>query len=299
MTNLSKILTGWTIDHPEQGGGFVFEPRRHEPGAKKWFGQNVQENGFDEGRQALLWLAAQPQTAHFISYKLAQRFVADEPPPTLVDRMARTFLDSKGDIRQVLLAMERSPEFWSPKTYHAKVKTPLEFVASAFRATDTNPVNPGALVGTLRNMGEPLYQMLPPTGSPMTADHWMNSGALVDRLNFSLALANNRLGNMKFDAPRLLAEGLLTRPAEQPEAVHLAAARMAISQKSEAAPSGADDALKLMSTMLVGGEVSQQTGNVIRKQLAADQETQARPDPAQTLGTMTALILGSPEFQMR
>jgi uncharacterized protein (DUF1800 family) len=299
VTNLSKILTGWTIDHPEQGGGFVFEPRRHEPGAKKWFGQNVQENGFDEGRQALLWLAAQPQTAHFISYKLAQRFVADEPPPTLVDRMAHTFLDSKGDIRQVLLTMERSPEFWSPKTYHAKVKTPLEFVTSAFRATDTNPVNPGALVGTLRNMGEPLYQMLPPTGYPMTSDHWMNSGALVDRLNFSLALANNRLGNMKFDAPRLLAEGLLTRPAEQPEAVHPTAARIAISQKSEAAPSGADDALKLMSTMLVGGEVSQQTGNVIRKQLAADQEAQARPDPAQTLGTMTALILGSPEFQMR
>jgi uncharacterized protein (DUF1800 family) len=298
VTNLSKILTGWTIDQPQQGGGFVFEPRRHEPGSKKWFGQTIKENGFAEGQQALLWLAAQPQTAHFISYKLAQRFVADEPPPSLVDRMAHTFLESQGDIRQVLLTMVRSPEFWSPKQYRAKVKTPLEFVASALRATDTNPTNPGALVGTLRNMGEPLYQMLPPTGYPMTADHWMNSGALVDRLNFSLALANNKLGNTKFDATRLLAEGLLSRSPEA-RPVRGGATRIAMSETAAAAaPGGEDEALNLMETMLVGDQVSERTNNVIRKQLTGDEQTQPHADPAQTLDTMTALILGSPEFQM-
>ena len=137
---------GWTIDHPELGGPFVFDPRRHEPCTKKWFGQTIKEDGFNEGMQALTWLAAQPQSAHFISYKLAQHFVADDPPPALVDRMSQTYLSSDGDIRQVLRTMVHSPEFWSRANYRNKVKTPLEFVASAFRATDTNPTNPGALV---------------------------------------------------------------------------------------------------------------------------------------------------------
>ena len=110
--------------------------------------------------------------------------------------------------------MERSPEFWSRKYYRTKVKTPLEFVASAFRATGTNPSNPGAIVYTLKTMGEPLYQMQPPTGYPMTADHWMNSAAIVDRLNFSLALTGGKLGGIPFDAPKLLASGLLERQAE-------------------------------------------------------------------------------------
>ena len=176
--------------------------------------RTVNEDGFEEGAKALAWLAARPQTAHFISYKLAQRFVADDPPPALVDRMAQTFLASDGDIKEVLRTMEGSPEFWSRKYYRTKVKTPLEFVASAFRATGTNPSNPGAIVNTLKTMGEPLYQMQPPTGYPMTADHWMNSAALIDRLNFSLALTGGKLGGISFDAPRLLAAGLLDRPSE-------------------------------------------------------------------------------------
>ncbi len=302
VTNLAKILTGWTIEQPQQGGGFVFDPRKHEPGAKRWFGQSIPESGFNEGQQALLWLATRPQTAHFVCYKLAQRFVADAPPASLVEKMAATFLRSQGDIREVLLTMERSPEFWSPGMYRVKVKTPLEFVASAFRATETDPANPAALTNTLKTMGEPLYQMLPPTGYPMTADHWMNSGALVDRLNFSLALAGNKLPNTRFDAPHLLAEGLLARPATAAEMnrKNVAAAR-AISMNAPltTGPSGEEEALDLMEAMLVGGQVSQKTNNVIRRQLAGDQSAQIRIDPAQSLDTMTALILGSPEFQLR
>ena len=213
VTNLAKILTGWTIDQPQQGGGFVFDLRKHEPGSKQWFGQKVSENGYVEGQRALEWLAAQPQTAHFISYKLAQRFVCDDPPEELVDRMAKTYMATDGDIKEILRTMVHSPEFNSQKYYRVKVKTPLEFVASVFRATDTNPANPGALVGVIGRMGEPLYQMQPPTGYSTTADHWMNSGALVDRLNFSMQFANSKVGGIKFDAPRLLAEGLLARTA--------------------------------------------------------------------------------------
>src|SRR5271154_5533278 len=214
VTNLSKILTGWTIEHPEFGGGPEFDPRKHEPGSKTFFGQTVKQDGFNEGEKTLAWLAAQPQTAHFISYKLAQRFVADDPPPALVDAMAKTFLASDGDIKEVLRTMERSPEFWSRKYYRTKMKTPLEFVASAFRATQTSPSNPAAIVNTLKTMGEPLYQMQPPTGYPMTADHWMNSAAIVDRLNFSLQLTGGKLGGIPFDASHLLATGLLARQAE-------------------------------------------------------------------------------------
>ncbi|HYK34769.1 DUF1800 domain-containing protein [Alloacidobacterium sp.] len=293
VTNLSKVFTGWTIDHPELGGPFVYDPRRHEPGTKKWFGQTVKEDGFNEGVRALMFLAAQPQTAHFISYKLAQRFVADDPPPALVDRMAQTYLSSDGDIKQVLRTMVHSSEFWSRADYRNKVKTPLEFVASAFRATDTNPTNPGALVGVLARMGEPLYEMQPPTGYPMTADHWMNSAALVDRLNFSMQMTASKLGGMKFDAPHLLASGLLAQPAES-EAPHRGAVAESIAMTQTFAPNGQDKALALMEQMLITGDVSEKTNSVIRDQLAQT----GSQDAGQELDMMAALILGSPEFQM-
>jgi len=174
------------------------------------------------------------------------------------------------------------------------VKTPLEFVASVFRATDTNPSNPGALVGVIGRMGEPLYQMQPPTGYSTTADHWMNSAALVDRLNFSMQFANSKVGGIRFDAPRLLAEGLLARTAT-PASVHGASHAEAISLTSTTLPSGQDEALSLMEQMLVDGAVSGKVNEVIHKELASAQPSS---DPAQMLDTITALILGSPEFQM-
>ena len=318
VTNLAKILTGWTIDQPQQGGGFVFDPRKHEPGSIKWFGQTLQDNGYLEGQQALLWLASQPQTAHHISYALAQRFVADEPPPALVDRMAKTFLDSGGDIKEVLRTMVHSPEFNSEKYYRNQVKTPLEFVASVLRATDTNPTNLGALTQVTARMGEPLYQMQPPTGYSTTADHWMNSGALVDRLNFSMQFASSKVGGIKFDGPRLLAEGLLSKPAVPASGLHASGRAQSIAMTSTGLLSGQDEALNLMEQMLIASQVSAKTNAVIQRELAGSASgdpTSAIPaqlgavspnpaqnppqaDPTQTLDTMAALILGSPEFQM-
>jgi len=218
-----------------------------------------------------------------------------------VDRMAQTYLSSDGDIRQMLRTMVHSPEFWSRANYRNKVKTPLEFVASSFRATNTNPTNPGALVGTLTRMGEPLYQMQPPTGYPMTADHWMNSAALVDRLNFSMQLTASKLGGMKFDGPQLLAAGLLDRPAVS-DSLHRAGVEPAVMMQRVGAPSGQDEALALMEQLLIAGDVSAKTNAVIREQLAqnASAASGAAPaDAAQVLDTMSAMILGSPEFQMR
>jgi uncharacterized protein (DUF1800 family) len=300
VTSLSKILTGWTIDRPEQGGDFVFDPRKHEPGDKQWFGQDIAfepgPSGFGEGEAALSWLASRPQTAHFISYKLAQRFVADDPPPALIDRMAATFLSSDGDIKEVLRTMERSPQFWSRKYYRAKVKTPLEFVSSAFRATATDPVNPGAIVNTLKTMGQPLYQMQPPTGYPMTADRWMNSAALVDRLNFSMALTGGKLGNTPFDAPRLLATGLLARqagPAKTP------IQRISVEGMESESQSGREEVISLMDQMVVGGAVSAKTNDVILKQISNGDNAGGPFESTQTLNTIAALILGSPEFQLK
>jgi uncharacterized protein (DUF1800 family) len=299
VTNLAKILTGWTIDHPEYGGDTAFDPRKHEPSSKMFYGQKVSEDGFKEGAKTLAWLAAQPQTAHFISYKLAQRFVADDPPPALVERMAQTFLASDGDIKEVLRTMERSPEFWSRKTYRTKVKTPLEFVASAFRATGTNPTNPGAILNTLKTMGEPLYQMQPPTGYPMTADHWMNSAALVDRLNFSLALTGGKLGGIPFDAPKLLASGLLDRQSEPADSMRRISVKETAAHGSAGPQSGREEALELMEEQVIGGAVSLKTNEVILKEVSDSETVTAPTDPTQVLNTMAALILGSPEFQLR
>ncbi len=150
VTEVAKVFTGWTIDQPFRGGTFQFDERRHEPGSKTVLGQTIKENGMNEGLEVLHMLATSPATANFISTKLAVRFVSDDPPPALVDRMAQSFLASDGDIKTVLRTMFESPEFWAPAAQRAKVKTPLEFVVSAVRAsgaTVNNALAPGAGAG--------------------------------------------------------------------------------------------------------------------------------------------------------
>src|SRR5262249_37669260 len=138
-------------------------------------------------------LARMPATAHFISKKLAMRFVSDEPPAALVDRMAETFLKTDGDIKEVLRTLFHSAEFWAPDAYRAKVKTPLEFVVSAVRASHAAVITALPLQQQLKKFGMPLYGQQPPTGYKMTADAWVNSAALLNRMNFALALGNGRI----------------------------------------------------------------------------------------------------------
>ncbi len=295
VTALASILTGWGVQQPQQGGSFTFEPRRHEPGTKQWLGHAVQENGQQEGIDALTYLADQPATARHISFELAQRFVADTPPPGLVDRMVAAWTASDGDIAQVLQAMVHSPEFFARANFHNKVKTPIEFVASALRATDTDPTNPGALTNQLRAMGEPLYRCLPPTGYPNTGDRWMNSAALIARLNFSLALSDGKLGGMHLNAPLLVSASLMAQPADGKPVPRTHAVSLTTSKDEQ---SGEDRALALLEQALVAGEVSPQTNSVIHAQLAQRDATTDAEAPTAALDAMVAMILGSPEFQV-
>ena len=309
VTELARVLTGWTIQPIERGAMFQFDPRKHDPGDKVVLGQTIPENGVNEGLQVLDMLAHHPNTAKFIARKLAMRFVADDPPPALVDRLAQKFLSTDGDIREVLRTLFKSPEFWSAKAYRAKVKTPFEFVVSSLRATGTDLNNPGPLLGILNKMGMPLYEDVPPTGYSMTASTWMNSEALIDRMNYALALSNGQVGGTNFDAGRLLALGTLTSrgfPRPNPSCADGALPRRHTSETHPGADCGSDNdrgqetALLLLENALLNGEVAPATQKAIRRQLDDPQvAAHALDDPKRTLNTMTALVIGSPEFQHR
>jgi uncharacterized protein (DUF1800 family) len=208
VTEVAKVFTGWTIEDPRKGTGFTFNERRHEPGPKYVLGQTIQENGEQEGLAVLHQLAISPATAHHLSQQLAERFVSDTPPPALVDRMAKTYLHSDGDIRQVLRTLFTSPEFWSREAYRAKVKTPEEFVLSAVRATGGEVQRPAIVLNAMNQLGMPFFGCQTPNGYSWTAGSWVNSGDLLTRINIALALAGHKLGTatdldalMKIKAP--------------------------------------------------------------------------------------------------
>jgi uncharacterized protein (DUF1800 family) len=190
VTEVARAFTGWTIENPRQGGGFTFEPRMHDTAQKVVLGHVIKAGGGEsDGEQVLDILAAHPSTARFIATKLARRFVGDMPPATLVDRAAARFRETHGDLREVTRTILTSSEFLSPGSYRTKVKTPFEFVVSALRTTGTEAGDAKPIVRQLQQLGMPLYMCQPPTGYKDTADAWMNTGALVNRMNYALTLA--------------------------------------------------------------------------------------------------------------
>lgn len=207
VIEVARCFTGWTIRRPGQGGGFFYNDRMHDKGAKVVLGVTIPAGGgIEDGEKVLDILAFSPATAHHISLELAQRFVADNPPPQLVDHMAATFLKTGGDIREVMRAMLNSREFWSQGAYQAKVKTPLEMVASAVRALDANVDDAFALSNQVGQLGEPLYRKQEPTGYANVNSEWVNSAALLARMNFALNLAQNRVPGVRVDASTLPAD---------------------------------------------------------------------------------------------
>ena len=275
VTEVARAFTGWTIEKPREHPEFKFDERLHDPDPKLVLGKKIHAGGMKDGEEVIELLARDPSTARFISTKLARRFVSDNPPPALVDRMAKSFSESDGEIRTVMHTMIYSPEFWSRETYRAKIKTPFELVVSAARALGTDVDMPQPLVGWVGRIGEPIYQCQPPTGYADKADAWVNTGALLNRLNFSLALAGNKMRGSRTDVAALL--GVETS-------------------------SDAKAALERAVQVFLGGQVGPTTVETLQKQLDSPQVVQAKlDDPVKQvdLGVVAGLVLGAPEFQRR
>jgi uncharacterized protein (DUF1800 family) len=198
VTNVARCFTGWTVRDPRAGGEFFFNEKLHDKGEKTVLGVTIPAGGgMEDGMKVLDILEHQPSTARFISKNLAIRFISDNPPPALVDRMAATFTATGGDLTAVMKTMFLSPEFFSKESYRAKVKTPLEMVVSAIRSTNADLNFPFAVVQQLNQLGEPLYRKQEPTGYSNKSSDWVNSASLLARMNFSLALTSNKVPGIK------------------------------------------------------------------------------------------------------
>jgi uncharacterized protein (DUF1800 family) len=275
VTEVARCFTGWTIEKPRQNPEFKFDERLHDPDPKSVLGKKIHAGGMKDGEQVIELLARHPSTAKFISTKLARRFVSDNPPPALVQRMAKTFESSDGDIRAVLKTMIYSQEFWSREAYRAKIKTPFELVVSTVRALGTDVDTPMPLVQWTGRIGEPLYQCQPPTGYSDKADAWVNTGALLNRLNFTLTLAGNRVRGSRSDVASLLGMESTTEPKT---------------------------ALDRAVVVFLSGQATPATVETLEKQLDNPQVLQAKlDDPVKQvdLGLVAGLVLGAPEFQRR
>jgi uncharacterized protein (DUF1800 family) len=251
VQEVARAFTGWTIANPRLGGGFRFDGRMHDDGEKTVLGHRIRPGGGQRDAETVLdILAAHPSTARFIATKLVRRFVADAPPPALVERTAARFRETHGDIREVVRTIVTSPEFFADDAYRAKVRTPFEFVAAALRATSADAAYAMPLVQALRELGMPPYQCQPPTGYADRADAWVNAGALLNRMNFALSLTRGTL-----------------RGIQVPAAASVEAARDA------------------MVNIILAGDLAPSTRATVAK--------------AATRPQVTALLLGSPEFQRK
>ena len=222
VTEVARCFTGWTIKDPREGGGFFFNPKNHDDGEKHVLGVTIAAGGgINDGLKVLDILEHHPATARFISRKLATRFVSDDPPAALVERMARRFTETDGDITEVLRTMFNSAEFWDPAVFRAKIKSPLELIASAVRAVNGDVDYAFGLAGLMNQFGEPLYRKVEPTGYSNRGAEWMNSASLIARMNFGMALARGNVPGVKvdttqfsLDASRVERAILQTEPSE-------------------------------------------------------------------------------------
>jgi uncharacterized protein (DUF1800 family) len=263
VIEVARILTGWSIRRPAQGGQFQFNDWAHDYGAKTVRGVYFPAGrGMDEGMRLLHLLAIDPATMRHVSHRLCARFVADDPPDGCVDEAVRAWRTSDGDMRAVLQAIFRSPDFWAPQAFRAKVKTPLEFMVSAVRAVGGDPDTVPRLAQMVTLLGQPLYLEPSPAGYPESQEEWVNSGALLHRMNAAMVLAAGRLPGV-----RVALEGLVPRTSDP------------------------DSLIDAVDTRLLGGLLSAHTRDVLRQQLADIRN----PDTARTL--VIGLALGGPEFQ--
>jgi hypothetical protein len=196
---LNRLQRQAGIPDDLESGEFYFNERWHEKGPKTVLGQKIDEGGIKDGLRVIDILVAHPSTAKFIARKLAVKFVSDNPSEALVGRIAKAFQDSKGDIKTTLRAIFTDKEFFAPENYRAKIKTPFELAVSAIRTIGADTNSSPAVLALLRKLGEIPYGYQAPTGYPDTAEDWVNTGALLERLNFAVALSSNRIPGTKVD----------------------------------------------------------------------------------------------------
>jgi len=275
VIQMAECLTGWTIREPRKDPQFDFKPEFHAQGRKVVMGRTFNYGGMKDGEEALKMLANDPHAARFVSTKLVRHFVSDNPPPALIDRMVKDYESTGGDIRSLLRTMIYSPEFWSREAYQAKVKTPFELVASTARALDGNIEVGLPLVQWIGRMGEPLFQCQPPTGYSDKAETWVNTGALLNRLNFALSFAENHMPGADVQL------GAMFGPESS---------------------SDATVALNHAFALFLDGQTSKGTRETLEARLSDPQIVQASlDDPVKHVneGLISGLVLGSPEFQRR
>lgn len=275
VIEVARALTGWTIESPRENPAFYFDERIHDPDPKRVLGKKIKAGGIKDGEQVLDLLVKDKHTARHIALQLAEHFVSDDPPPALVARMAKAFEKSKGDIRAVMTAMIYSPEFWSRAAFRAKVKTPFELVASTARALGADVDQPMQLAQWVSRIGEPLYQCLTPNGYSDKAATWISTGALLNRMNFAVALTSNKVRGSQVDINSLVGTDV-----------------------------GANSklALQRVETEFLAGQVSDSTRTTLEKEMIEPKILGAKLDDPVTqvnVGLITGLVLGSPEFQKR
>ena len=265
VQEVARCLTGWTLRQPRNGGGFYFAPFMHDDGEKVVLGQKISAGGGQKDGEAVIKILAKHRaTAKFIATKLARKFVTDDPSPTLIDRLSNSFLKTDGDLRAVYKTLFTSPEFWAVESYRAKIKTPFEMTVSAVRALGADTNGTPQFHRWIQQMGEGLYLAQPPTGYADKAENWVNTGALLERMNFALALSSNRIGGSRINfTPEL--------KAAQPSEV-------------------ADYFIK----NILHGNISPQTRATLDKTL---KDATIANNNGTDVAKIAALILGSPEFQ--
>lgn len=283
VIEVARALTGWTLERGAQGGGFVFRPQVHDAGAKTILGVKFPAGrGQDEGEAVLDLLANHPQTAEFIATKLARRFVSDTPPPALVARAADTFRRTRGNIRETVRTIVTSPEFFSADAYRAKVKTPFELVVSTLRVLAAPADVTPRTAQLVSRLGQPIYGHQAPNGYPDMGDAWMNTGAILNRINFGLAVANNRVPGVRLQQWPAAAQLRNVPREEQVDGVIRELLGGAVSSDTR-------------QVLLTGTNPFLAARGSTTDSLGLDAATSAPMGLAQIVG----LALGAPEFQRR
>ncbi|MEM1181305.1 MAG: DUF1800 domain-containing protein [Acidobacteriota bacterium] len=334
VIEVARAFTGWTVfpanarrgterelgrmrRTPEAGfvveDSFVFRADAHDAGAKEVLGHRLAAGrGIEDGREVLDILAGHPSTAHHLAGKLARRFISDSPPEGVVDRLAEVFLRTDGDLQKVMVALVESPEFWALEATRAKIKSPFELAMSSLRALGADLADPRPLAKWIEEMGQPLYAYQAPTGYPDRAEAWVNTGALLRRMNFSLELATGRIAGTRFD---LLALNDHREPASLDEALRaylplLLPERDTHGALARLGPVVRDPRLaaKMMESTAVteAYEISDADTEEWEANATVSKDRRIRPpepspDEVNSRGIahVVGVILGSPEFQRR